>query len=232
MTTERKAVEALREEWAKLKEALLPVLVTSGLFRGAASVPSMKAFEAALSALDAAQGEAGPEIPTPPAGQLCVNPGHAHHSRADIGCQLIDVWPKAAFAQEAGPSREALMELYYASIQMNALETSSNLEEWANALTRCTRESEQRSEPPRADGQCEDCSENKWVTFEAKLTVCAECGCAVSWEKRPGPPVEAGPKRVHVAQEHDNAWCPGHAVATSECPAPVEAAPAGMEESR
>lgn len=60
MTTERKAVEALREEWAKLKEALLPVLVTSGLFRGAASVPSMKAFEAALSALDAAQGEAGP----------------------------------------------------------------------------------------------------------------------------------------------------------------------------
>lgn len=96
----------------------------------------------------------------------------------------------------------------------------------------CAVESEKRAGPPRADGQCEDCSENKWVTFEAKLTVCAECGCAVSWEKRPGPPVEAGPKRVHVAQEHDNAWCPGHAVATSECPAPVEAAPAGMEESR
>lgn len=57
----------------------------------------------------------------------------------------------------------------------------------------CAVESEKRAGPPREDGQCEDCSENKWVTFDAKLTVCAECGCAVTWEQRPEPPVEAAP---------------------------------------
>lgn len=114
MTDERKAVEALREEWAKLKEALLPVLVTSGLFRGAASIPSVKAFEAAL---DAAQGEAMTK------GERERVADYILQNMADYDdepirdfCERVREGEFADAAQvEAGPSREALMQVFRAA---------------------------------------------------------------------------------------------------------------------
>ena len=211
MTTERKAVEAqVIRAHSRDCSCGYPDGVLDG-WNGAPDVQCSRLRAEILAALDAAQGEAGPsrDVVVFRSGQRiadrCPTCGHTTlfiGSGGWLTCSLIG-------CKEPGVSRA--IEL----LKAPPVEAGPSREALLTLLATAQVWKER---------QCKGVAQRVLLT---QIDICTRDS-----EQRPEPPVEAGPKRVHVAQEHDNAWCPGHAVATSECPAPVGAAPAGMEEGR